>query len=87
MIAVHNLRQSEFREKATTAILRMLADLPETQRNIFIWNHYCGYRPKQIAEILRCSPREVEATLDVINSTLYQTTRSLLADRKEASRN
>jgi DNA-directed RNA polymerase specialized sigma24 family protein len=87
MIAAHNLRQSEFREEATTAILKMLAELPETQRNIFIWNHYCSYQPKQIAEILRCSPRDVETTLDLISSTLYQRTRSLLADRSEVSKN
>jgi DNA-directed RNA polymerase specialized sigma24 family protein len=78
MIAVHNLKQSEFRERATAAILRMLADLPEAQRSIFIWNHYCGYQPKQIAQMLRCSPRKVEATLDLISSILYQRTRKLM---------
>jgi DNA-directed RNA polymerase specialized sigma24 family protein len=87
MIAVRHLTQSEFRERATAAILRMLADLPDIQRNIFVWNHYCGYQPKQIAEILKCSPQEVEATLNLINSTLYQRTRSLLADRSEVSKN
>jgi DNA-directed RNA polymerase specialized sigma24 family protein len=78
MIPVHNFRESELREKATVAILEMLADLPETQRNIFVWNHYCGYQPKQIAEMLRWSPPEVEAALDATNSMLYQRTRSLL---------
>jgi DNA-directed RNA polymerase specialized sigma24 family protein len=79
MIPVHNLRESELREKATVAILEMLADLPETQRNIFVWNHYCGYQPKQIAEMLRWSSPEVEAALDATNSMLYERTRSLLA--------
>ena len=36
MIAVHNFRQAEFRERVTGAILEMLVDLPETQRNTFI---------------------------------------------------
>jgi Sigma-70, region 4 len=80
MIAVHNFRQAEFRERVTGAIVEMLADLPETQRKTFIWNHYRGYQPKQIAEILRCSPPEIEATLDAINSILYQRTHSLLVE-------
>jgi hypothetical protein len=80
VIAERNFRQSEFRERVTEAILEMLADLPETQRNIFVWNHYRGYQPRQIAEILRCSPSEVEATLDGINAILYRRTRSLLKE-------
>jgi DNA-directed RNA polymerase specialized sigma24 family protein len=80
MIAVHNFRQAKFRERVTGAILEMLVDLPETQRNTFIWNHYRGYQPKQIADILRCSPSEIEATLDAINSILYQRTHSLLVE-------
>ena len=80
MIAVHNFRQSEFRERVTEAILEMLTHLPETQRNIFAWNHYRGYPPKQIAEILRCNPCEVEVTLDAINTILYQRTRTLLEE-------
>jgi hypothetical protein len=43
MIAERNFRQSEFRERVTEAILEVLADLPETQRNIFVWNHYRGF--------------------------------------------
>jgi Sigma-70, region 4 len=78
--AERNFRQSEFRERVTEAIFEMLADLPETQRNMFVWNHYRGYQPGQIAEILRCSPSEVEATLDGINSILYRRTRSLLKE-------
>jgi hypothetical protein len=86
MIADRNFRQSEFRERVTEAILEMLAALPESQRNIFIWNHYRNYQPKQIAEILRCSPSEVEATLDAINSILYQRTRSLLEEDPQLDR-
>ncbi|PYV42733.1 MAG: hypothetical protein DMG06_13035 [Acidobacteria bacterium] len=80
MIAVHNFRQSEFREKVTEAILEMLTHLPETHRNIFIWNHYRGYPPKQIAEFLRSSSSEVEATLAAVNSILYQRTRRLFEE-------
>ena len=80
MFADRNFRQSEFRERVTGAILEMLADLPETLRNTFIWNHYRGYQSKQIADILRCSPSEVEATLDALNSILYQRTHSLLVE-------
>lgn len=80
MTDVHNFRQPEFRERVTEAILEMLGDFPETQRNIFIWNHYRGCQPKQIAEILKCSPSEVEATLDAISSILRQRTRSLLEE-------
>jgi DNA-directed RNA polymerase specialized sigma24 family protein len=78
MIAVHNFTQSEFRERVSEAILEMLAHLPGTQRNIFVWSHYRGYQPKQIAKILRCGASEVEASLDAINAILYQRTRTLL---------
>jgi hypothetical protein len=80
MTAIHNFRQTEFREKVTGAILEMLADLPETQRITFILNHYRGYQPKQIADLLRCSPSEIEAALDAINSILSQRTHSLRAE-------
>jgi Sigma-70, region 4 len=80
MIAIHNFRQAEFRERVTRAILEMLADLPEAQRITFLWNHYRGYQPKQIADILGCRPSEIEATLDAINSILHQRTRSLLIE-------
>src|SRR5439155_22484223 len=80
MIAVHNFRQAEFRERVTGTILEMLVELPETQRNTFIWKHYRGYQPRQIAEILRCNPCEIEATLDTVNSILYQRTHSLIVE-------
>jgi DNA-directed RNA polymerase specialized sigma24 family protein len=84
MSAVHNFRHPEFRERVTEVILETLAAFPETQRNIFVWKHYRGYQPKQIAEILRWNRSEVEATLDAINSILYQRTRSLLAGDRGA---
>jgi len=80
MIAVHNFRQAEFRSRVTVAILEMLADLPETHRKTFVLNHYRGYQPKQIAEILKCSPAEIEAALDAINSILYQKTQGLIVE-------
>jgi len=79
MIAANNFGQLEFRERLTEAILEMLADLPETQRNIFVWNHYLGCDAKRIAEILGASLSEVESTLDVLNSFLCRKTRGLLA--------
>jgi hypothetical protein len=78
MNAVHNFRQAEFREKVTQAILEVLAQLPEAQRDIFIRNHYYGCSLKEIAGILGCGPSEVETTLGLINSILYQRTRALL---------
>jgi len=86
MIAVHNFRQAEFRERVTGTILEMLVELPETHRNTFIWKHYCGYQPKQIAEILRCNPSEIEATLDAISSILYQRTHSLPVEDPQLDR-
>ena len=77
---IHNFRHREFRERVTESILEMLTHLPESQRNIFVWSHYRGYPAKQIAEILRCNPSEVEAALDAINSILYQKTQSLLEE-------
>jgi hypothetical protein len=74
----HNLKQAGLRERVTEAIMEMLSHLPETDRNIFVWNHYRSYPPKQIAEILKCSLFEVEVTLDGINAKLYQRARSLV---------
>jgi DNA-directed RNA polymerase specialized sigma24 family protein len=80
MIVVHDFRQSAFREKVTEAVLEVLTRLPETRRNVFVWNHYRGYSPKEIAEIQGCSVSEVEATLDAINAILYQRIRRLLEE-------
>jgi DNA-directed RNA polymerase specialized sigma24 family protein len=74
----YNFRQSKFRELVTGAILEMLTHLPEIERKIFVLNHYCGYPPKEIAEVLRRSPFEIHASLDGINALLYKRTRILL---------
>ncbi len=80
MTPVRKFRYLEFRERVIDAILGMLAHLPETHRNIFIWSHYRGYQAGQIAEILGWSSPSVEATLGGINSILYQEARALLAE-------
>jgi hypothetical protein len=80
MIIVRNFRYAEFREKVADTILDALAQLPDAQRSIFVWSHYRGYRPEQIAEILRCSLSEVQTTLRLTSSILYQRTRALLAE-------
>jgi hypothetical protein len=77
-MTAHNFNQSGLREKVTDAVMEMLAHLSETERNIFVWNHYRSYTPKQIAEILKYSLREVEVVLDEINAKLYQRARSLV---------
>jgi hypothetical protein len=79
MIALHDFKYAGFREKVTEVILETLAHLPETHRNIFVWNHYRGCSVKQIAEILDWKSPEIEAALDAISSTLYQRTWGLLA--------
>jgi sigma-70-like protein len=79
MIALHNLKSAEFREQAAQIILETLAHLPETYRNIFVWNHYQGRSVSQIAEMLDWKSPEIEAALDAIGSTLYQRTRGSLA--------
>jgi len=58
----------------------MLANLPETDRNIFIWSHYRGYQAGQIAEILGWSSATVEAALGGVNSILYQKALAVLAE-------
>jgi Sigma-70, region 4 len=49
MIESNNFRHVGFRNKVTEMILEMLALLPETQRNIFVWRHYRGHPVKEIA--------------------------------------
>jgi DNA-directed RNA polymerase specialized sigma24 family protein len=89
MVADHRFRDPEFRQKVTDGILEMLAGLAEAHMKIFIWNHYRGYQTERIAEILRCSPAEVETTLGAINSILYHKIRGLLAEdpQLDAERN
>jgi Sigma-70, region 4 len=79
MITVRNFRYAELREKVAETILEALAQLPEPQRSIFVWNHYYGYRVEQIAEILKWTVSDVETTLGSTNSMLYQKARALLA--------
>ena len=78
MMVEYNFRQSKFREMVTGAILEMLMHSPEIERKIFVLNHYRGYPPKKIAEVLRFSPFEIHASLDGINALLYKRTRILL---------
>jgi Sigma-70, region 4 len=80
MNPVREFRHFEFREKVIGAVLEILATLPETQRNIFIWSHYRGYQTGEIAEILGWSASCVETTLSGINSTLYKRARALFAE-------
>jgi hypothetical protein len=69
MIGFHNLKHAEFREQAMLVILETLAHLPETQRNIFVWNHI------MVAQSIRSLKGwievfKIEAMLDGISSTL-----------------
>ena len=79
MIAIQTFRDPEFRERLTEVILEVLAQLPETHRNIFVWNRYRGYQPGHLAEMLGWSSAEVEATLGEIQLILCRRTRALLA--------
>ncbi len=83
MNPVREFRHGEFREILMEAVLGMLARLPETERNIFIWSHYRGCQSGEIAEILGRSASSVEATLGSLNSILYQKVRALLNDDSE----
>ena len=78
MITVRNFRYAELREKVAETILEGLAQLPEPQRSIFVWNHYYGYRVEQIAEILKWTVSDVETTLGLTNLMLYKKARGLL---------
>ena len=59
MIESNNFRHLGFRNEVTEMILEMLALLPETQRNIFVWRHYRGHPVKQIATVLGSNCLEV----------------------------
>lgn len=78
MIAVRKLVQPEVREKITATILDTLAQLPETEKNVFIWKHYCGWPVEKIAGVLKCSIAEVDRTLRAINVLLSQQAGALL---------
>ena len=78
MIAVRKPMQPEVREKMTASILDTLAQLPETEKNVFIWKHYCGWPVEKIAGVLKCSITEVDRTLRTINALLSQQAGRLL---------
>ena len=78
MIAVRKLMQPEIREKMTVSILDTLSQLPETQKKMFVWKHYCGWPVERIAGALKCSITEVDRTLRAVNSLLSQQAGRLL---------
>ena len=78
MIAVRKLMQPEIREKVTVSILDTLSQLPETEKKMFVWKHYCGWPVEKIAGALKCSIAEVDRTLRTINALVYQQAETLL---------
>ena len=78
MIAVRKLMQPEIREKMTVSILDTLSQLPETEKKVFVWKHYCGWPVEKIAGVLKCSISEVDRTLRSVNALLSQHAGSLL---------
>jgi DNA-directed RNA polymerase specialized sigma24 family protein len=78
MIAVRKPMQPEIREKMTASILETLSRLPETEKNVFVWKHYCGWPVERIAGVLKCSIAEVDRTLRTINALLSQQAGTLL---------
>jgi len=80
MSPAHSFKQPAFREKMAQVILQVLGNLPELNRNAFVWNHYYGKTPHQIAEILRCTPSEIEVMLKSIDSMLYSKIQALHAE-------
>ncbi|HEU0004569.1 MAG TPA: sigma factor-like helix-turn-helix DNA-binding protein [Terriglobia bacterium] len=78
MIAVRKLMQPEIREKMTVSILDTLSQLPESQKKMFVWKHYCGWPVERIAGALKCSITEVDRTLRAVNSLLSQQAGRLL---------
>jgi DNA-directed RNA polymerase specialized sigma24 family protein len=78
MIAARKLMQPEIRERMTTSILEALSRLPETEKNMFIWKHYCGWPVEKIAGTLKCNTAEVDRTLGTINTIISQRAGALL---------
>lgn len=78
MIAVRKLMEPEIREQVTATILDTLSRLPETEKKVFIWKHYCGWPVEKIASALKCSITEVDRTLRATNALLSQQTGTLL---------
>ena len=78
MIAVRKLMQPDVREKMTASILDTLSQLPEAEKKMFVWKHYCGWPVEKIAGALKCSITEVDRTLRTINALLSQQAGTLL---------
>ena len=76
----NKLWHPEIREKLTSSILHLLASLPETHRNIFVWKHYCNWSESQIASRLGWSPADVENTLYEIGRTVIQSAEAILLE-------
>ena len=76
----NKLSHPDIREKVTSSILHLLASLPETHRNIFVWKHYYGWPESQIASRLGWSPADVERTLYEIGRTVIQSAEAILLE-------
>lgn len=83
MTPAKKLAQPEFREKVTASILNLLANLPETHKDMFIWKHYHGWPDDVIASVLGCSPSDVEAILLEIGHTLLRRTEAILRNQSD----
>jgi hypothetical protein len=85
----NKLWHPEIREKLTSSILHLLASLPETDRNIFVWKHYYGWPESQIASRLGWIPADVENTLYEIGRTVIQSAEAILLEsaRSEETNN
>jgi len=76
----NKLSHPDIREKVTSSILHLLASLPETHRNIFVWKHYYGWPESQIESRLGWSSAEVENTLYEISRTIMQRAEAILLE-------
>src|SRR5262249_47749277 len=76
----NKLSHPDIREKVTSSILHLLASLPETHRNIFVWKHYYGWPDSQIASRLGWSSADVENTLHGISRTVMQRAEAILLE-------
>ena len=79
MTGMKKITDLHFREQMTSAILELLAGLPELHKKTFIWKHYCGYRVEEISKKLNCSEAHVNDILRQVHTNLYQRTGALLA--------
>ena len=76
----NKLWHPEIREKLTSSILHLLASLPETDKNIFVWKHYYNWPESQIASRLGWSPADVESTLYEIGRSVIQSAEAILLE-------